>query len=540
MGKLAANKDLREITTYFAISAFFLVLCLVALYSTSDFLLDETVSPKWNFSILVILFGIITYCFMKLCFTGLRINSAKVVLLLLTIIALSCFSVAIHGMLQFFDIVSSHGKFKIKGSFDNPAGFAVSLCAGFPVSLYFIKKQELLIKYIAIFSCICIIAAIILSGSRAGIISSISILCCYFFKYPIKLRLRYIFVFICILISMLATLYLLRKDSVTGRFLIWNCTLEMIKSKPIIGYGTGGFRANYMNFQAKYFYSNPDSDYKMIADNVKSPFNEYLLLLTNYGIMGFAFFIMITIIIIRLFRKYQTEQGRIAMLCLISIAIFSCFSYPLSYPFVWIVLLTSVFIILSSYRFPALNSLKKEGYIIIIVIIVIAYFSFKHRLEVELQWASKARSSLKGQSDDLFNGYDSLYPYLKDNYLFLYNYAAELNYYGFFDESLIISKRCSKLWADYDLQLVIASNYFNVGQYAQSEIYYKTAAYMCPNRFVPLWGLLSIYKTTNNKLKAIEVADRILKKDIKVPSQNVNEIKGMAKEYLKAEKIFSH
>ena len=47
----------------------------------------------------------------------------------------------------------------------------------------------------------------------------------------------------------------------------------MIKDKPITGHGIGAFEAKYMDYQAAYFKTYPDSKFVMLADNVKHPFN---------------------------------------------------------------------------------------------------------------------------------------------------------------------------------------------------------------------------------------------------------------------------
>ena len=52
----------------------------------------------------------------------------------------------------------------------------------------------------------------------------------------------------------------------------------MIKDNPVTGYGSGGFLANYMNYQAEYFARDTDNKYAMLAGDVKHPFNEYILL----------------------------------------------------------------------------------------------------------------------------------------------------------------------------------------------------------------------------------------------------------------------
>ena len=39
-------------------------------------------------------------------------------------------------------------------------------------------------------------------------------------------------------------------------------------------------------FRVIHFSEHPDSPYVMLADNIAHPFNEYLLLTVNYGLVG--------------------------------------------------------------------------------------------------------------------------------------------------------------------------------------------------------------------------------------------------------------
>ena len=55
---------------------------------------------------------------------------------------------------------------------------------------------------------------------------------------------------------------------------------------------------------------------------------------------------------------------------------------------------------------------------------------------------------------------------------------------------------------------------------------------MCPNRFAPLEGLLSVYITTKDSTAAYDVARTIVNKREKVHSEATEEIKRMAQEYL--------
>ena len=167
------------------------------------------------------------------------------------------------------------------GSFDNPAGFSSSLCAGLPFCFIFFLQNSNWKRWASLMMVGIIISAVLLSESRAGALSIISAVLLLIFIRIERHKIWKTAISMIVVSVMLIGLYSLKKDSADGRLLIWRCSLEMIKEKPLLGYGYGGFKANYMNFQAKYFEENPDSNYSMLADNVNRPFNEYILLITT-------------------------------------------------------------------------------------------------------------------------------------------------------------------------------------------------------------------------------------------------------------------
>ena len=71
----------------------------------------------------------------------------------------------------------------------------------------------------------------------------------------------------------------------------------MIKDKPLTGFGYKGFQANYMSNQAQYFGKNPHSRFKQLADNVTQPFNEFIKIAVNYGILGLLLYVLLISII---------------------------------------------------------------------------------------------------------------------------------------------------------------------------------------------------------------------------------------------------
>ena len=121
--------------------------------------------------------------------------------------------------------------------------------------------------------------------------------------------------------------------------------------------------------------------------------------------------------------------------------------------------------------------------------------------------------------------YEKLYSSLFVNELFLYNYTAELNVAGYYDRSLEIGMECARLWADYDLQMLIADNCYQLQQYETAERHYRKAAAMCPVRFMPLYRLVKLYDERGDKSRALELAKVILDKRVKITSPTIQSIK---------------
>lgn len=157
-------------------------------------------------------------------------------------------------------------------------------------------------RYSAVAATIPVIVGIVLSGSRTGMLCAAIVLAVRF-SGAVR-RWKYLRRSVPLLaLLLLAGLYLLKKDSADGRLLVWRCSLEMIIDKPLFGHGPGGFTAEYMNYQADYFRTHPDSPYAQLADSVHHPFNEYLLAAVDYGCLGLLVLIVSGAAIVRRYRR---------------------------------------------------------------------------------------------------------------------------------------------------------------------------------------------------------------------------------------------
>lgn len=513
---------------------YFILICIGALFFRMKILVIS-VEDKWFATILALLLGLVIYVICKLNCISCRIN--KQFFNFSIIVSISCCFLAIYGILQAISAISSNSYFGIAGGFDNPAGYAASISAGFPMILYLLNSCQS--KYfigINIFAALLMIIAVALSGSRAGMLS-MAVMIIFWLILQIKVTMRLLFICFASTILLLFVLYICKKDSADGRLLIWQCSWEMIKEKPVTGHGMGGFRTNYMNYQAHYFRQNSDSDYVMLADNINRPFNEFIMLVVNFGLVGFVLFIFLSYFLIKSYKRNPCDKSKIALCSLLGMAVFSCFSYPLSYPFVWVMILFATYVIISLANYsisPVLFRMKKLMCLFVLCLSLAGITYISVEFINHIAWGKTVRVSLIKQTDKTFAQYEKLFLKLKNNYLFLYNYAAELNYGGSYKKSQQIAQECSKYLSDYELQLLMGDNCVKMKEYERAEIYFQQAAYMCPVRFVPLYELMKIYQLKEERQKTKEIAERISCKPVKIPSERIERIKKMAHEYLDA------
>jgi tetratricopeptide (TPR) repeat protein len=300
----------------------------------------------------------------------------------------------------------------------------------------------------------------------------------------------------------------------------------MICDAPLAGHGQGAFQAKYMLYQADYFTAHPDSKYTALADNVLHPFNEYLLVFAEHGLMGLAFLALLGFLLFRSYRKERSNAKRTALLSLLALAVFSCFSYPFKYPFTWLIAFLNIAVIFYPTRIfqntKLLNIITKTAVAIAVFGI---FFTAIPRLKAEMKWNKTAHQSLAGKTREVLPEYDKLYRYLGKNGLFLYNHAAELHEIKEYERSIAVFSLCTVYYNDMDVQMLLADNYKELQRYEKAEQHLKLAATMCPARFMPLYELAELYNETGRKAEAVALARQIADKNVKIPSATVFAIK---------------
>lgn len=556
----------------------FLFLCVCTIFITSTHFVNKEILPKWYALYILVLLGWISLLFTDksiqikfdkisisifiiisyvlicsllspafgmssvfqctgflLLFLFFKLTNNRNIGIIYIIIVGTCAIQAIYGILQFSNIINSNNSFAVVGSFDNPAGFAACLSAGFSFCFALLGRKKQL-NYIVIIVILLIGLSIVMSQSRAGIIVIFTITSIFLYnKFSYKLsakdkRIAFINILL-ISLLLLSIMLFFKKNSAAGRLLIWETTLNMIVERPILGWRNVSFQSQYMLYQADYFKNHPNSLFKPLADNVAHPFNELFLLIFQYGIVAS---ILLFFLIFEIYKK-RNKQSLVFQLCILSVLIFSCFSYPLRYPFVWLILALCLARLSNSSTkiYGQYKGNMKLIYKITIMVILLPCFYFLIKdIQFEYKWKKIAHLSLMGKTKNVMRNYEKLHTQWNGNPLFLYNYGAELNFIKEYKKSIQILEKCELYWNDYDVQMILADNNFNLGKLSVAAKHYESASNMCPNRYVPLHKLHQINIKKGNETKAIEIAEQILDMEIKIPSARVNSIKKEMEKHL--------
>lgn len=508
-----------------------------SVFITSSKFINETVVPKWYFVKICLTLVVICLIFSKRLLIKPLVTGRSLVGVYVV-----CVVQALYGLIQYLGVLSSNScNFTVTGSFDNPSGLAVILAMGLPIGFFLfteIKKYRILWIVCVIIIVLCVVAI----GSRSAYVAMSISFVLYVQKSKLLSRTieiikeNVILQFLILLLLLFAAyiLYKQKENSSNGRLLIWNISSEMIKDKPILGHGCEMFQAKYMSYQAEYFTNNDNSKYILLTDNVRHPFNEYIKIAVEFGLLGLVLIIIAIAFFVSKVGSSRSKYKTIVVCGTFSLFVFSCFSYPMYYVGVWIFLAYYLSILLPE-REIQLNLTSTSIWIRSILLLLCVYTGIRMlcMISEETKWKRIAYESLHGRTEEVLPKYMELYTtFLQKKPSFLYNYGAELNIAGRFKESIEILNECKLYCNDYDIQLLLADNFYKTGDTLNSIKTYRFASAMIPCRFFPAYRLFKIYEETGQCDLAKYYANLVIMKKIKVESRAVSLMRAEAKKYL--------
>ena len=351
-------------------------------------------------------------------------------------------------------------------------------------------------------------------------------------------RLSYLGVIIGFLLVIIScyVLYGIKKDSANGRFLMWKVTALMIADNPATGVGLGHFTQGFAETQADYFSDGKHDAEMSVAGSPDSPFNEYLCIAAEQGLLGLALFMMIIFLVLKnLFsQNYQYKAFGAGLGALL---IFSLASYPFGlWPFRIIFV---IFCAAGGNTIPILRSHFSNRFVtssIVVITLIISgliYIYYKPFKESYKKWREASIFyDDKHFDQQLVDDYRELYPYIKDNFTFLFQYGHILNKKEEWNNSNTILKRGTRFSSDPMFYNIIGNNYKELGMLDSSAYFYQKAHDIIPSRMYPLYLQMKLYDQTGERESTINIARRIIEMKEKITSPATADMKKEAAELL--------
>ncbi len=514
---------------------------------------------------------------LSLLYLILRSLTSKNFIWLLLAIVASGIIQAVYGNLQLLGYYSSnHSSFKLTGSFFNSGPYAGFLTAVWPITFGIYLFKEKIIEYIQIKNKVLVNRLIVIVLESLSLISIISItlvlpstrsraawiavilssLILIEYRYSIlnkflsksgKIRKTILaIVFVVAICSVLFGIYNFKKESSDGRLFIWKVTTQVIKENPFFGVGFDRFRTHYMNSQANYFVKKGETQEALVADNTYYAFNEWLQFITENGLIG-ALLLGVLLYIIFKTKVEKEHKFLFAVLSsgILAIGCFAFFSYPMQILPIKLILVLTLALLstLDIRKYVFFKEFKAKKQILIPskiavlsigVIYIVKVTQYSNALEQSLKtWKSALNSYQYGDYDSAIKEYEKVYPELKKDGDFLMNYGKALSMNKQDAQAVNILEDAKLHLNTTIIETTLGDSYKNLKQYGKAETAYQHAANMIPIRFYPMYLLAKLYEESGETTKAIAIAQKLLDKDIKVPSTAIREIQAEMKMIIK-------
>ena len=325
--------------------------------------------------------------------------------------------------------------------------------------------------------------------------------------------------------------FCLKKDSALGRFHIWEMELRAIADKPLTGHGFGKALGAYGDAQAEYFEAEERSQERVrIAGCPEYAFNEYLRMGMEFGILG----LLLSVAVIVLGTTMLCRSDSSLTFGLVAWGTFAMASYPLD---VWqLRLLLAVF--LGAAVGLNMKVGKRTRLILASTFIVIATGLMliwlpenRQRKYAEGKWLEDRRFTNFGIFDGMADRLAILYPQLRRNFRYLYDYGYALHKECRYEESNVILREGALISSDPMFYNIIGKNHEALGDYELAERNYIHAHNMVPSRLYPYILLMEMKERQGNTEQALAYARKALSLPVNERNMSMRDLHERARKY---------
>ena len=453
------------------------------------------------------------------------------------ILLLMFFSQLFIGLKQLYhfhntDAIHLH----IKGSLQNSGVYSIYLAIHIPLLVYYAKKIGLTVlrRLVLILVTSAVSILIYFTESRTAILVLAGVAVIYLYpvtsSYIHKYRLHLFFACSFLLILISYFLFSLKPLSALGRLLIWKISLLHSNEYFFTGIGYGEFHRNYPLWQIQYFQNISNGNMKeiLVADESFIAFNEPLQWFVETGVMGF---LAVAIILFFIFRKsfHSDEFCKTLQMTIALIIISSLFSYSLhvnsiTFLFIMCVAVLSPNVFLNKINVPA------KYFFPFLALNCFLIIQMSNQLKDVLLWDKLSNDVLLSEKQ-LSDKYQKISPSLKLSGKFMLDFSQVL-FLSNDKQAMLTIEKATGNFPSVAAFSVESQIFEKQNDYKRTIESYKQLCGIQPYKFSHREKLVKLYLTINDTANAIREAELILSMPIKVPSTQIDSIKGRVHEYL--------
>lgn len=475
----------------------------------------DTTYPCANFCLQTIQMFTL-YLTVRLLFSSIPVSER---VLVISILLCAGYEVIV-GADQLINGSSRHYFYALSGTFMNPGPYSAFLSMGLVMSCKLRKGYWLPAFFLILLPA---------TWSRAALVSATICLGIIYWnewkqwKWQVAIGV----------IVIIAGLYFLKKGSADGRSIIYLISLLCIAQSPIFGSGIGSFSHQYAERMNSFYIQHPLFNFQS-ADVIESAFNSLLQIGVEQGLIGMSLAAaLIILLLIKL--KGKGKVLRIGLLCLL---IFSMFSYPFDLlPYQIIFVLIAAYA--ASENKEAVPSTKwhqlSRRFVvpIIALICILTLSSFLYCHIVERKKAESDYQMMAGVAHvDFIDDYYELFPYLRNNPRYLFDFGKMLAKDGRYNDSNAMLHLGTLVSNDPMFHVIQGNNYCKMGLHKEAEQAYQKAFSIMPNRIYPLYRLMLLYKEKGDIARMKDMAHKIIAFNVKVASPATKEMQENAENLL--------
>ncbi len=401
---------------------------------------------------------------------------------------------ASYGLCQMFGFAASgHHLYAVTGTFANPGPYGGFLAVCAACALCLCKKHGSKLFW-CVASLMCLM--IFVSMSRAAM-AAVLVSACVLWRSDIKRNWKWLLPMV---LAAAAVLYVFKSGSANGRIFMAFMGFEAWKDAFWLGNGPGTFLQAISNSEIRWFSTNPHSSLANWAGVAEYPFCEPSKIAVEYGAVGLLLFLgMVVCASVSLWKKSAPTFFGLLSLC-----VFSLFSYPLS---LWPFMLTMVTFIAEAIT-PEKSASKSKSIVCGLLglsMVGISLSMLKPYWQAQHEYAKFSYT----RHPAFIKDYYRLLPLMLEDRRFLFAFGQTLRDVGRYNDSNDMLSHCERISNDPMITVLIGRNYEDMGAIYLAEERYLDAYRMQPNRIYPLYRLMKMHQARGDTAKCMEYAHAV-------------------------------